>query len=121
MNMNEFIKDGFELEKKKELTKAIALCCLDINSIGDKRNREAGKLCVFFHLSGHIGTIEVYMFENGWDRNCENDMTIRLDNYSALSEFEDCLNFLEALLIDQIMKDEEGKELCVELDQAVGA
>lgn len=121
MNMNEFIKDCFELEKKKELTKAIALCCLDINSIGDKRNREEGKLCVFLDLSGHVGTIDIRLFEKGWHKDGSPDMTIRLDKYSALAEFEECLMFLEELFADQTKKEEEGKELCVELVQAVGA
>lgn len=121
MIINEFIKDSFELEKKKELTKAIALCCLEINSIGDRRKKEEGKLCVFMDLSGHVGTIDIRLFEKGWERECDPDMNIRLDKYSKLVEFEDCLSFLTALSSDQTMKEEEGKELCVELGQAVGA
>lgn len=121
MNMNEFIKDCFELEKKKELTKAIALCCLEINSIGDRREKEEGKLCVFLDLSGHVGTIDIRLFEKGWERECDPDMNIRLDKYSKLTEFEECLSFLGALSSEQTKKEEEGKELCVELVQAVGA
>lgn len=119
--MNEFIKASFELEKKKELTKAIALCCLEINSIGDRRKKEEGKPCVFLDLSGHVGTIDIRLFEKGWKRECDPDINIRLDNYSKLAEFEDCLTFLAALSSDQTIKEEEGKELCVELDQAVGS
>jgi len=111
-----------ELEKKKELTKAIALCCLEINSIGDRRRKEEeGELCVFLDLAGHVGTIDIRLFEKGWARNFDPDMNIRLDKYSKLAEFEDCLAFLTALSSDQTMKEEEGKELCVELGQAVGA
>lgn len=119
--MNEFIKASFELKKKKELTKAIALCCLEINSIGDRRRKEEEKLCVFLDLSGHVGTIDIRLFEKGWARECDPDMNIRLDKYSKLAEFEDCLTFLAALSTDQTIKEEEGKELCGELDQAVGA
>lgn len=119
--MNEFIKDCFELEKKKDLTKAIALCCLEINSIGDKRKREEGKLCVFFNLSGHIGAVDIRIYEKGWEKDRCQDMTILLDKYSKLPEFEECLLFLEELFIEQYMKEEEGKELSVEHDQAVGA
>lgn len=110
-----------ELEKKKELAKEIALRCFDINSIGDKRTREEGKLCVFIDLSGHIGSIRIDIFEKGWDQDCYPDMTILLDKYSKLSDFEECLMFLEELFVDQRMNDEGGKELCVATDQAVGA
>lgn len=116
--MNEFIKASFELEKKKELAKAIALCCLEINSIGDRRQEEEGKLCVFLDLSGHVGTIEIRLFEKGWARDLDPDMNIRLDKYSKLAEFEDCLTFLAALSSEQTMKDEEGKELSVEANKA---
>lgn len=119
--MNEFIKASYELEKKKELAKEIALYCLEINSIGDRRRKEEGKLCVFLDLSGHVGSIDIRLFEKGWERECDPDMNIRLDKYSKLVEFEDCLSFLTALSSDQTMKEEEGKELCVELGQAVGA
>lgn len=104
--------------KKKALAKEIALCCLDINSIGDRRTREEGKLCVFFNLSGHVGSIEIHICEKGWERGCGQDMLIRLNDYSKLFEFEDCLSFLEELFADQTVKDEGGKELSGEIDKA---
>lgn len=97
-----------DLEKKKELTKAITLCCLEINSIGDRRRKEEGKLCVFLDLSGHVGTIDIRLFEKGWEQGCDPDMNIRLDKYSKLVEFEDCQTFLEELFASQIV---EGKEV----------
>jgi len=116
--MNEFIKASYELEKKKEMAKEIALCCLGINSIGDRRIKEEGKLCVFLDLSGHVGTIDIRLFEKGWARDFDPDMNIRLDKYSKLADFEDCLSFLAALSSDQTMKEEEGKELSGEVNKA---
>lgn len=107
-----------DLEQKKELTREIALCCLEINSIGDRRRKEEGKLCVFLDLSGHVGTIDIRLFEKGWEQGCDPGMNIRLDEYSKLVEFEDCLMFLEELFTSQTVKDEGGKELSGEIDKA---
>lgn len=130
MNMNEFIKDSFELEKKKELAKQISIRCLEINSIGDKRQikTDKGKPCVFFHLSGHVGAIDIDVFKKGWESDCYPDTHVHLDKYSTLLEFEDCLAYVEELYLGQT-KDletekigaEESKELSVDIDQAVGA
>lgn len=106
------------IELKRELTNAIALQCLKINTIGDKKRIDGGEPCVFFNLSGHIGTIDVGVFEEGWI-NSSPDRIFRLDKYSTSAEFKDCLAYLQALHLSQIMEEKE-KELCVELNQAVG-
>lgn len=124
--MNEFIKASIELEKKKELAKQIAICCLEINSIGDKRqiDIEEGKPCVFFYLAGHVGTIDIGVFEKGWKPDRDPDRNIYLDKYSKLSEFTDCLAYLDELYLGQTMEgvtekkgDGEGKELSGETDR----
>ncbi|WP_026395328.1 hypothetical protein [Acetobacterium malicum] len=126
--MNEFIKESFELEKKKELAKQIAILCLEINSIGDERKSKQGKPCVFLNLSGHVGNIDVAINEKGWESKRRPDIMFRLNEYSPLSEFTDCLAYLNELYLSQTMEsetekngDEEGKELSVDIDQAVGA
>lgn len=109
-----------DIELKRELTNAIVLQCLKMNTIGEKKIIDGGEPCVFFHLSGHVGTIAIDVFEKGWVENSYPDRTIRLDKYSTPAEFKDCLAYLHELHLSRIMK-EEGKELCVELVQAVGA
>lgn len=128
--MNEFIKENFELEKKKALGKQIAISCLEINSIGDKKQIEIekGKPCVFFSLAGHVGAIDIGVFEKGWESDRHPDRNIHLDKYSAVSEFTDCLAYLNELYLSQTMEgmtakngDAEGKELSVDIDRSVGA
>lgn len=108
------------LELKRELTNAIALQCLKMNTIGDKKRIDGGEPCVFFTLSGHIGGISIDVYEKGWKEIDCPDRTIRLDKYSTPAEFKACLVYLRELHLIRLM-DEEGKELCVELVQAVGA
>ncbi|WP_414733405.1 hypothetical protein [Acetobacterium carbinolicum] len=126
--MNEFIKASFELEKKKELAKQIAILCLEINFISDERKRKQAKPCVFFSLSGHVGIIDIDVYEKGWESKCRPDRMFCLNEYSTLLEFADCLAYLEGLYIGQTIEpekekngDEEGKELSGDIDQAVGA
>lgn len=107
------------IELKRELTNAIALQCLKMNTIGDKKRIDGGEPCVFFTLSGHIGGIDIGVFEKGWKKNDCPDRTIRLDKYSTPAEFKACLVYLQELYMSRLME-EEGKELCGELDQAVG-
>ncbi|AFA49850.1 hypothetical protein [Acetobacterium woodii] len=108
------------IELKRELANAIALQCLKMNTIGDKKNSIVGEPCVFFYIAGHVGTIDIGVYEKGWESGCRPDRAILLDKHSTLAEFKDCLTYLRELHLSRIMK-EEGKELCVELDQAVGA
>ena len=119
-----------ELERKKELAKLIAIRCLEINSIDDKRQIEieGAKPCVFFNLAGHVGVIDINVYEKGWESDCRPDRDFHLNRYSTLSKFEDCLAYLDELYLSQTMEsetekngDEEGKELSVDIDQAVGA
>ena len=109
-----------DIELKRELTNAIALQCLKMNTIGDKKRIDGGEPCVFFTLSGHIGGISIDVYEKGWKEIDCPDKTIRLDKYSTPAEFKACLVYLRELHLSRLM-DEEGKELCVELVQAVGA
>jgi hypothetical protein len=109
-----------DIELKRELTNAIALQCLKMNTIGDKKRIDGGEPCVFFTLSGHIGGISIDVYEKGWKEIDFPDRTIRLDKYSTPAEFNACLVYLQELHLSRLME-KEGKELCVEFDQAVGA
>jgi len=119
-----------DLEKKKELAKRIAILCLEINSIGDERQIETdeGKPCVCFSLYGNVGTINIDVFEKGWE-DYYPDTHIRLGKYSTSAEFSDWLAYLEELYKGQTVKDEikkeveerKDKELSGETDKAVGA
>ncbi len=125
--MNEFIKESFELEKKKALAKQIAILCLEINFISDERKRKQAKPCVFFSLSGHVGIIDIDVYEKGWESKCRADRMFCLNEYSTLLEFTDCLTYLNELYLSQTIEseidkngDEEGKELSVDIDRSVG-
>lgn len=107
------------IELKRELANVIALQCLKMNTIGENKKFDGGEPCVFFNISGHVGTIDIGVFEKGWIDSSP-DRTFHLDKYSTLAEFKDCLAYLQALHLNRIME-EEVKELCGELNQAVGA
>lgn len=115
------------IELKKRLALDISLQCLKINTIGDERKSKQGKPCVFFNLSGHVGAIDIDVFEKGWESDCYPDRKFHLDKYSPSSAFADCLTYLEELYMGQKIEDEiekngeESKELSVDIDQAVGA
>lgn len=117
-----------DLELKKRFALDISLQCLKINTIGDERKSRQGKPCVFFSLSGHVGSINTDVYEKGWESDCYPDRKFHLDKYSPSSAFADCLTYLEELYMCQKIEDEiekneeeESKELSVDIDQAVGA
>lgn len=119
-----------DIELKKKFALDISIQCLQINTIGDERKREKGKPCVFFSLSGHVGSVDIGVYEKGWKTKCRPDRIFRLDTWSLLSDFADCLAYLNELYMGQTMaaeieknedEDKEGKELSVDIDRAVGA
>ena len=109
-----------DIELKRELANVIAMQCLKMITFGDEKRIDGGEPCVFFNFSGHVGGIYIAVYEKGWESKCYSDRDIRLDKYSTSAEFKDCLSYLQALHLSRITE-EEGKELCVELNQAVGA
>lgn len=118
--MNALIETCFEIEKKKVLGKQIATRCLEINSIGDEREEAAGKPCVFFNLAGHVGGIYIAVHEKGWHRDFRPDTTFHLGKYSRLSEFEQCLSYLDQILHQKFEAEKEKKgdeELSGETDR----
>ncbi|MBC3901503.1 hypothetical protein GH811_18045 [Acetobacterium malicum] len=110
--------DGIEL--KRELANVIAMQCLKMITIGEEKRIDGGEPCVFFNFSGHVGGIYIAVYEKGWGPECYPDRDIRLDKYSTSADFKACLAYLQTLQMSRTME-EGSQELCVELDQAVGA
>lgn len=67
---------------------------LRINGLeGTYEGSNSGRITVFVKLSGHVGTMDVDVFENGWDYNSYPDikMVARLDNDRELEFIADTL------------------------------
>lgn len=89
------------LQVKREMATAIAMQCLKLNSIGDKRQEGNGP-AVWFELAPHVGAIEVRVIEGGWVRegtkdDNKEDFNLTLYDFSDLEDYQICIDYLKSL------------------------
>lgn len=79
-------------EEKRAKVHQILDLVMDINGL-EARNPDANSgPTVFFYFEGHVGCVEVQIYNNGWNRKNNEDLSLehsfRHDHYQSLEEVE---------------------------------
>lgn len=80
--------------------------CLDVNGLEERcRDRTGNKPTVFFRLSGHISTVTIEAYENGWSMDGEHDFSATVDFGKDISDTQ--MNAIRGALLPLIPEEEE--------------
>lgn len=94
--MNKRMKKKAEKRKRKQIHELLDLV-LDINGLELRDQSITGNLpTVFFDFSGHVGRIDVRIYQAGWASGKDYDAEIWPRTY-RLSELADAVHSLKAL------------------------
>jgi hypothetical protein len=89
-----------DLQEKREMAQTIAVQCLKMNNIGDSMQGGNGP-AVYFELHGHIGAIVIRVYENGWEKDKDQDFYITLYDFSDIEEYYKVMNYLKSLEVSK--------------------
>lgn len=81
MNKRLRAKRMAEKKRRRELHRILDLI-LDINGTGERRRKETGDLpTAFLDFSGHVGRVDVQIYDTGWDREEKMSHKLKADTY----------------------------------------
>jgi len=74
------------MDKKMEMVMNIFAKCLEINGMEERMHENGNRPAVFFDFSGHIASIALRWYTNGWTTGLDPCEHLQLINISSLDE-----------------------------------
>lgn len=94
--MSKRLQKKFEKRKRKLIHEMFDIV-LDINGLGDRKQKITGNLpTAFFNFSGHVGWVEVLVYKNGWSSSANVDVMC-ISHTKQIGELTDAVKRLQAV------------------------
>lgn len=95
--MNRRIKKKAEKIRRKKIHKILDQV-LDINGLEARSKKKTGyKPTAFLDMRGHVGTISVWIYKNGWDHEADTDYKAEIKMNGDLYGFDNIYSVIRDL------------------------